>query len=246
MMVVAVLAGTANIVLQTLAPRYVASELGVDPADAVYVFAPSAAGLALALAAAPRLIRRHGERLVAIVGFTVVATSLVTLGFVSDAGRLIDPVNPIRLLSLVGIDLGERLRTAGFIAACVGFGLSLTTTSVQTYINRRVPISYQGRAFALQSTLKNGAAIVPLLTLGALAGVLGVQTVLVFSPIVLLVVAVGLVELSIALGGQAPASRLDVLSTFWEESDEPVRVPQDEAPPPVPPPAPPPAPSPAG
>src|SRR4029079_14668466 len=44
MMFVAALVGTANIVVQTLAPRYVQAALGVDPADAVYVFAPSAIG----------------------------------------------------------------------------------------------------------------------------------------------------------------------------------------------------------
>ena len=55
MIVVGVLAGTANVVILTLAPRYVQSVLEVDPADAVYVFAPSSIGLALALLSRPRL-----------------------------------------------------------------------------------------------------------------------------------------------------------------------------------------------
>jgi hypothetical protein len=96
---------------------------------------------------------------------------------------------------------------------------------VQTYLNRRVPLSYQGRAFALQSTLKNGVAVIPLLTLGGLASTLGVETVLVFSPVVLLIFAIALVELSVAFGGRAPTRRLDVLSTYWEESDVPVTDP---------------------
>jgi hypothetical protein len=99
---------------------------------------------------------------------------------------------------------------------------------VQTYLNRRVPLSYQGRAFALQSVLKNGTAIVPLLTLGGLASIIGVETVLIFSPIALVLAAFALVELSIAFGGGAPAKRLDVLASFWEESDVPVGNPDEE------------------
>ncbi|MEX2226421.1 MAG: MFS transporter [Dehalococcoidia bacterium] len=229
MMVVAVLAGTANIVVQVLAPRYVSSVIGVDPADSVYVFAPTALGLAVALLAAPRLIRLLGERGVALAGFVLISGALMLLGFVGDDLALaLDPINPLRLLAIVDIDLGSRLRTAGFIAIALGFGFTLTTTSVQTYINRRVPLSYQGRAFALQSVLKNGTAIVPLLTLGALATVVDVETVLIVSPILLGAAAFALIELSVVFGGAAPARRLDVLASFWEESDVPVGNPDEE------------------
>ena len=44
------------------------------------------------------------------------------------------------------------------LAMPLGFGVSLTATAVQTYINRRVPLRLQGRAFALQSTL-NGQQV---------------------------------------------------------------------------------------
>ena len=218
MIVVGVLAGTANVVLQTLAPRYVQSVLEVDPANAVYVFAPSSLGLALALFVAPMLIRLRGERVSAIAGFLFTAGSLCLLGFVRhDLAAVIDPINPLRLVSFIGIDMGRPLRTASFLVLPLGFGISLTTMSVQTYINRRVPLAYQGRAFALQSTLKNGSAIIPLLTLGAAASVFGVDVVLIFSPLLLFAVAVSLVELSVYFGGKAPSSRLEVLSSFWEE-----------------------------
>jgi MFS family permease len=229
MIVVAVLAGTANIVLQTLAPRYVSAALGVDPADAVYVFAPSAIGLVTALAATPALIRRYRERIVALTGFAVTTLAVCALGFVPEIAGGVDAVNPMRLAGLFGIDISEKLRTAGLLAVFVGFGSSMTATSVQTYVNRRVPLQYQGRAFALQSVMKNGSAIVPLLALGALASQFGVEAVLVSSPFVLLAIAAGLVRLSYALGGRAPASRLDVLASFWEESDVPVKAPLDRA-----------------
>ncbi len=226
MIFVAVLAGTANIVVQTLAPLYVKEVLGLDPAEAVYVFAPSAFGLVLALLAAPMLIRRRGERIVALAGFAITAAVLCLLGLVdARLAELIDRVNPLRITGLLGLHLSPELRTAGILALPLGFGLSITTTSVHTYINRRVPLSYQGRAFALQSTLKNGAAIVPLLTFGAAASVFGVANVLIASPLVLLAVAFALVRLSFVFSPLAPHSQLEVFSSFWTESDVPVLSP---------------------
>ena len=192
----------------------------------MYVFAPSSIGLALALLAAPTLIRLRGERASALAGFFFTAASLCLLGFVRrDLQALTDPVNPLRLVSIIGIDMGGPLRTASFLVLPLGFGMALTTMSVQTYINRRVPLTYQGRAFALQSTLKNGSSIIPLLTLGAAASLLGVDVVLIFSPFLLLGVAVSLVRLSEHFGGKEPASRLEVLSSFWEEPPAPAQAP---------------------
>jgi MFS family permease len=231
MIVVAVIAGTASIVVQTLGPRYVQSALGVDPADAVYVFAPSAVGLVLALAAAPPLIRRRGERVVALAGFAMVTGALVLLGLVDSVAPAIHEINPLRVLEWFGVE-SQRLQAAALLAVPLGFGLSLTTTSVQTYINRRVPLAYQGRTFALQSSMKNAAAIGPLVGLGAAAGAFGVETVLVAAPFLLLAVAVGLVSLSSRFGGRAPGSGLEVVASFWAESDVPVSDPdRDGAPP---------------
>ena len=213
------LAGTANVVLQTLAPQYVSEVLDVDPADAVYVFGPSAVGLGVALVSSPVLIRRFGERVVALCGFAVLASALVALGLIQLVTPIIDRINPLNLIERLGVDISDELAAAGFLAMFVGFGLSLVVTSVQTYLNRRVPLGYQGRAFALQSTLKNGASIAPLLLLGAMASVVGVEVVLTLAPFALFAVAIGLVRLSAAMGGQSPPRNLDVISSFWEQED---------------------------
>jgi hypothetical protein len=106
------------------------------------------------------------------------------------------------------------------LALPLGFGVALTTTCVQTYINRRVPLEYQSRAFALQSTGKNAVAIVPLLTLGGAAAAFGVERVLQVSPFVLLGLAYALVQLSFRFAGAAPRSNLEVVASFWEAEAE--------------------------
>ncbi len=225
MILLVVLAGSASIVLQTLSPRYVQSSLGVDPADSVYVFGPAALGLVVALLTAPSLIRKFGERAPAIAGFLFVTLALLLMGLVGPITDLINPINPLRALDLFGVNLGERLRTAALLALPLGYGLALSKISVQTYINRRVPIAYQSRAFALQNALKHGFTIVPLLVLGVAATKFGVEVVLIASPFLLFALACGLVYLSFHVAGQTPASGLDVLSTFWQEEDEDIEPP---------------------
>src|SRR5581483_10292136 len=96
MMFVAVLAGTASIVVQTLAPRYVSAVLGVDPADAVYVFGPSAIAL-----------------LVALGGFALTTAVLLLLGLLDhNLADLIAPVNPVRLLEVFGLSIDDELEAA--------------------------------------------------------------------------------------------------------------------------------------
>ncbi len=219
MIIVAVLAGTINLVLMTLAPRYVVSVLDADAADTAYVLAPSAVGIVLALVSAPTIMRIGGERVAALVGLSIGTVGLFSLGLVGDVATVVDPVNPIRLLGLLGIDLGEKLRTASLLSLPLAFGVSLATTSVQTYINRRVPIRYQGRTFAVQSSLRNGAAIVPLLTLGAAASLVGSEKVLLASPFLLLLVGYALVQTSFRFAKRAPPAYLEAAESFWEEPE---------------------------
>ena len=219
MIIVAVLAGTVNLVLMTLAPRYVESVLDTDAADTAYVLAPGAAGIVLALVSAPSIMRIGGERVAALIGLGIGTAFLFSLGLVGDVATVVDPVNPIRVLEVSGLDLGEKLRTASLLALPLAFGVSLATTSVQTYLNRRVPIPYQGRMFAVQSSLRNGAAIVPLLSLGAAAGQFGADKVLLASPLVLLVVGYALVQMSFRFAKRAPPSYLEVVESFWEEPE---------------------------
>jgi len=121
------------------------------------------------------------------------------------------------VLDLFGADLGERLRTAALLALTLGYGLVLSKISVQTYINRRLPVAYQSRAFARQNPLKHGLAIVP-------CGASAVPRRLSASRecsssrlFALLGLAAVLVYLSYRFAGEELSGTLDVLSTFWQE-----------------------------
>lgn len=192
--------------------------LNADAADTAYVFAPSALGVVAALLAAPFLMGLRGERVAAIFGFCIAGACLFLLGAVGEAARVVDGVNPLRLTEVAGIETNARVRAAGLLAAPLAFGVSLTATCVQTYINRRMPVTLQGRTFAVQGVLRNGTAIVPLLTLGAAASAFGVEAVLLTSPLALLAAGYGLFFLSFCFARLEPPS-LRVVETFWEEPE---------------------------
>lgn len=201
---IGVLVSIFSLVLQTLAPKYVEEVLGVDPADAVYVFGPTAAGTLLALLLSPFLHRFPGRRVAAFIGLVLVAGGLILIALQSEVTRYLDPINPLTLTRYVGIEIGSGLRTVGFLTIPIGFGTTLTVTAVQTFINVSVPDDSQGRIFALQSALKNSIAILPMLAVGTLATVIGIEPVLLGMPIVMLVLAVLLARLRIRVSLPPP------------------------------------------
>ena len=216
--VVAALAGTVNQVLMTMAPRYVEEVLRTDAANTAFVLIPSSVGVVAGLIAAPTIMRVRGERIAALFGLVLGAIFLMLLGIVDGVATVLEPVNPLRLLGFAGVTTGEALRTASVLTLPLSFGVALAAASAQTYINRRVPLLFQGRVFAMQSALRNGSAIIPLIALGAAASRFGADRVLIISPLVLIVLGYVLIQASFRFANRAPPSYLEVVSSFWEES----------------------------
>jgi hypothetical protein len=81
----------------------------------------------------------------------------------------------------------------------------------------------------MQSTLKNGVAIVPLLTLGAAASTFGVAEVLVLSPFLLLALAVALLQLSLRFGAADPRGPLIEFTTYWDETEDTMATEEETA-----------------
>src|SRR5438046_8699147 len=112
MIIFATLAGTVNIVLQSLAPRYVEEVLNADAADTAYVFAPSALGIVAGLTAAPTVIRFVGERLSAIVRLVTAAACVFLLGLLGDDAVVTHAYNLTPITDYVRIVSSERMRAA--------------------------------------------------------------------------------------------------------------------------------------
>jgi hypothetical protein len=110
--------------------------------------------------------------------------ALVLLGIITQSTELLAPLNPFLSLRRLDPGLSPEVLTAAALSVPVGFGVNATAMAVTVYIQKRVRQSYQGRAFALDSVLKNLVTIGPLLVVGAVASAIGEQWVLFFLPAV--------------------------------------------------------------
>ena len=169
----------------TLIPVYVRDVLDSDPANSVFIFAPAGVGFLIGTLATPKLMEWIGERKLAVVALVVLSVSMVLFGVVEHIAHILAPYSPLRpLVWLVGLDINDKILAASLIALPANFGSTAAGASVQVYINRRIPLATQGATFGLQEVQENALTLVAVMTLGALANVIGPQLVFIFTPVV--------------------------------------------------------------
>jgi len=231
MVAVSVLVTVSNLIMTALAPVYVHEVLKTDPANAVFVMGPSGIAMVLSIAIAPFVIRLVGERVTTAIGVGFVVVALVALGLVdNDLALVVDPANPLRVVGLVGLDLTAELRTAMLLSIPLGLGAGLTDNAVKTYINRRVPLDYQGRTFAARSTLESIVAIVPLMAVAGVASLVGVSPVLIALPLVIYAVLLILLQLSRRYGVEVIGPMTMVAQMLTNETEEELEEPAPATP----------------
>jgi len=184
MLLLAAMASTVGVVLTILGPKYVISALGVAPEYAFYVFAPASLGVIAGVLIAPKLIHTLSENSVGMLGFLLVALGVSSLGQIEAANDL------AQFFLIVDIPrINDQTETAGALSLFIGLGITLAAAATQTYIGKFVPIVIHGRIFALLGVLKDGLAIPQLVAIGILADFIGVENVLTFAPIAIVIVA---------------------------------------------------------
>lgn len=187
------LGGTLALVLAMLAPRYVVTELGIAAADAVFVMAPGGIG---ALGAA--LLLSHGKAALAanhhrsiMRGLTMVSLALATVAALPAVGRLVGVLRPggekIDMVSHWDVVMLGCVMIAALVA---GFGFAAIVAASQTLLQERAPVRARGRVFAVQLMLGNLFAVFPLLLIGGLADLMGVNRVLMLVAVGVMAVAV--------------------------------------------------------
>jgi MFS family permease len=190
-----------GLVVATLVPGFAERLLRVRAEDAVFVMAPAGIGMVVGTALLNRWGDRFEKHFLTNVGLFSVA---VCLGLTGGVAYLVDVLTdrdpPLTALAGLG-EVSMVVPAVMGLALVAGFGFVAIIVPTQTFLQERAPVELRGRVFAVQLMLSNFASIVPLLLLGGLADVIGVDTTLMLIGVAIAVA--GGISLRIA-PGQAP------------------------------------------
>jgi MFS family permease len=190
-----------GLVVATLVPGFAFRLLHVNPEDAVFVMAPAGIGMVAGTAVLNRWGDRVEKHFLTNLGlFTVAASLALTGGVALVVDTLTNGQPPLTELPLLG-NVSVLVPGIMALALVAGFGFVAIMVPSQTYLQERAPVELRGRVFAVQLMLSNFASIVPLLLLGGLADLIGVdRTLLLIGG---LIAVAGAISVSIA-PGRAP------------------------------------------
>jgi MFS family permease len=187
-----------GLVVATLVPGFAERLLHVRAEDAVFVMAPAGIGMVAGTA----LLNRWGDRFekhwLSNVGLFTVAACLGLTGGVAFIVAIVTSGNP----PLIGLptlgDVSVVVPPVMALALVAGLGFVSIMVPAQTFLQERAPVELRGRVFAVQLMLSNFASIVPLLLLGGLADVIGVDKTLLLIGV--LIAVAGAISVRIAPG----------------------------------------------
>lgn len=172
-----ILSSTLVMVFAVLMPLYMTRVLFASPDDAVFVFAPTGLGAMLGLRVVPWLgTRLRPSRIVALgqigIALALVGFALVDrVALVMTQHDLLDPTEHLGGRSLLVV-------LAMLLAGPLGVAYALINAPAQTVLHQRAPQAVHGRVVATQLVLANMASLVPLLVIGGLTDLYGINTVI--------------------------------------------------------------------
>lgn len=165
------------LVMSMIAPRFVVSVLGIDAADSVYVMAPAGVGVLIGTVTMSRLARKFGKTTLVNVGLLTLGLCLFLMSILkwteTNVAAWLYSGSGATLPGAVGIVSATMV-----LAAFLGFEAALVMVPSQTILMERTPVPIRGRIFAVQMMLGNVASILPLVFLGGLADLIGVNNVI--------------------------------------------------------------------
>jgi MFS family permease len=187
-----------GLVVATLVPSFAERLLHVRAEDAVFVMAPAGIGMVAGTALLNRWGDHFEKHFLVNVGLFTVATCLALTGGLAFLAVVLTAGN-VALIEMPALgQVSAVVPPIMALALIAGFGFVAIMVPAQTFLQERAPVELRGRVFAVQLMLSNFASIVPLLLLGGLADVIGVDKTLLLIGI--LIAIAGGVSVRIAPG----------------------------------------------
>ena len=171
--------------LLALAPVYLTDALDQDVDHIPVVVLPAIVGLLLGLRLVSGLARERGTGMLGTIGLAIFLSGVVALSLIDALDEALGTALGLGRIDLGVLELSSASQIVMILLLPMGFGFSLVNVAANAILNTRVPVGMQGRVFALQTLVAGVAAILPLLTGGALTEVLDVCVVLGLTPVLL-------------------------------------------------------------
>jgi MFS family permease len=187
-----------GLVVATLVPGFAERLLHVRAEDAVFVMAPAGLGMVAGTALLNRWGDHFEKHFLTNVGLFTVATCLGATGGLAFLLAFVTGGNPPLMSVPTFGEVSVLVPAIMGLALVAGLGFVSIMVPSQTFLQERAPVDLRGRVFAVQLMLSNFASIVPLLLLGALADLIGVDKTLLLIGV--LIAVAGSLSLRIAPG----------------------------------------------
>lgn len=176
--VIVVLTNTTGLVVATLLPRFATGVLGVNVENIIFVAAPAAIGIWLALRLARDLSTRVSPWWSVGGSFAAMCVCVALLAMVGPLGDGLRGLNPLGVFDPG--PFGEstaRIMITSVIGPVLAFAFTFVNIVGRSIVNERIPGEMQGRVLSAQTVLTNLSSIPPILLTGLLADVVGVEPV---------------------------------------------------------------------
>lgn len=179
------------LIIGMLAPGYVSRVLGIRADDAVFVMAPAGIGMVIGIWVLPKLTQRWPKEFTAHIGVFGTACVLYGLALVGAVGSVLIANGFLTRIGPVDLpDAGGVVLLVMLLALALGIAYSFANVSAQTLVQERTPFDLRGRVFATQLAFANTAAVFPLMFLGSLADIIGINQVSLLTATVVLVAGI--------------------------------------------------------
>lgn len=189
-MIITTLMSCLMLILGTLAPRYVVAALDIRAEDAVYVLAPAFLGIVVVTSILSRLTSRFGKAIIVNLGMVIGGFSVFGMGMLVRAEAIILPGVWAILGSLIHLPFRHGLvPPLMIITFLMGVGYAMASVPSQAVLMERAPVESRARVYSILLLLTNAASILPLLFLGTLADLVGINETIALVGLLVIIVS---------------------------------------------------------
>ena len=160
--------------LAVIGPAFAEGVMKARAEDMVFLFAPAGIGMILSTTLLNRLAHRFAKQTLITAGLVILGISLLLVAAAKTGGSYVLYNLLGRVIDTSGLVM-ELIPIIMVLAFFLGIAVALINIPSTTIIQERCPASFRGRIFAVQFTVANAASIVPLLFIGGIAALIGVN-----------------------------------------------------------------------